>query len=283
MSGIVPSVEDGKSAPARRHRTFHLIFSIFAACDYTVCALVGFGAGLAGQVAGWGGRKAWPHIRGYLHQALAPRDNGPPPAPPRMIRNDPESSATSDTSSQPSGRVRRVSRSRPVSRHVMWDPEAGGQSIAGQQLPVTPAPGHQVPVSPASPATSTPITRSTSVPPGSKPSLAKTTTSIGVQTPTANSAGARTSPRAPLPLDSANSVGASATPRAPRGRSTTPRHLRLDSAQPPRSLDSLYTTALTPIRMANRDQEPRPPPQDEQFADLVTPKEEPEDSPKSPK
>ena len=244
---------------------------------------MGFGAGLAGQVAGWGGRKAWPHIRGYLHQALAPRDGGPPPAPPRMVRNDPESSATSDTSSQPSGRVRRVSRSRPVSRHVMWDPEAGGQSIAGQQLPVTPAPVYQVPVSPASPATSTPITRSTSVPPGSKPSLTKTTTSIGVQTPTANSAGARTSPRAALPLDSANSVGASATPRAPRGRSTTPRHLRLDSAQPPRSLDSLYTTALTPIRMANRDQEPRPPPQDEQFADLVTPKEEPEDSPKSPK
>ena len=243
---------------------------------------MGFGAGLAGQVAGWGGRKAWPHIRGYLHQALAPRDNGPPPAPPRMIRHDPESSATSDTSSQPSGRVRRVSRSRPVSRHVMWDPEAGGQSIAGQQLPVTPAPGYQVPASPASPATSTPITRSTSVPPGSKPSLTKTMTSVGVQTP-ANSVGACTAPRAALPPVTANSAGAGATPRAPRGRSTTPRSLRLDLTQQPRSLESLYTTALTPIRMAHRDQEPQPPPKYEQFEDHVTPKEEPEDDPKSPK
>ena len=242
---------------------------------------MGFGAGLAGQVAGWGGRKAWPHIRGYLHQALAPRDNYPPPAPPRVIRNDPESST--DTSSQPSGRVRRLSRSRPVSRHVMWDPEAGGQSIAGQQLPVTPAPGLQLPTSPASPATSTPVTRSTSVPPGSRPSLNKSVTSVGVQTPSANSVGARTTPRAALPNNTANSVGAITTPRAPRGRSTTPRGLRLDLTQPPRSLESLYTTALTPIRMANRDQEPQPPPKYEQFEDLVTPKEEPEDDPESPK
>ena len=164
----------------------------------------------------------------------------------------------------------------------MWDPEAGGQSIAGQQLPVTPAPGYQVPAGPASPATSTPVTRSTSVPPGSKPSLTKTMTSVGVQTP-ANSVGARTAPRAALPPVTANSVGASATPRAPRGRSTTPRSLRLDLTQQPRSLESLYTTALTPIRMAHRDQEPQPPPKYEQFEDHVTPKEEPEDDPKSPK
>ena len=249
-------------------------FPIFSACNMAACALVSAGATVAGQLMVWGGKAAWPHLRRVLHHALAPGDQ-PPPVPPREIRRDPESSSGSNDSIQPAGRTRRISRSKPVLKTVNWDPEAGGRSMQGRVLPATPGLHLKDPVpdtTMASPATSTPIVRSHSSPPSSRPTI-RSTASVAVQATVENDGTGAAGVQAQTAVSGA-------TPRA-RGR-VTPRSFRLDMSQPPRAAwfpDSLYTTALSPVTMANQDRSHQPPSESERFKDADAPKEEPEDKP----
>lgn len=239
------------------------------------CALASAGATVVGQLAVWGGKAAWPHLRKILANALTPGDQ-PPPIPPREVRNDPSSTSSSNESIQPAGRTRRVSRSKPVLKTVNWDPEAGGRSMQGRVLPATPGLHLKDPVPDttlASPATSTPIVRSHSSPPSSRPTI-RSTASVAVQASVENDGTSAAGVQA-------HTAVSGATPRA-RGRSGTPRGLRLDMSQPPRAAwfpDSLYTTTLTPIAWANRDQSQQQPPPEDKYKDADAPKEEPEDKP----